>query len=625
MDEVTGKISRRDFLRGAAAVGGTAAAAMLAGCSPGANNGESPQGTQAGEGQATGSQLACEVYDADVLIIGGGLAGTAAARAAFAKGANVILMDKGPYGFSGGAGYNWSVDTLFFDDADMALRVDAWQYDGVVNQRVAQVIDKTVREEGGIARNTNTGTALLTRNPDGSLWKVPFPQGGMVNGTFPRHDCDLIRKSGVPVLDKTMVTELIIQDGSCCGAVGIHLPTGALRVVRAKATVSCAGGYQWVYGWASVCAKTINSPDNTGDMDAIALRHGCELGSLEYGVYDLIMSYPEGIAYSFNGGIGVDPDGQKHIVCDKDGEYFLRDLELTRAEFIVKIAERINEGKGSPNGGIYVDVRDVDGQMSPSLQTMPYKYARNIESLRTKFGIDARKDLLEMSVENGESVGHPVIDENFQTSILGLFWAPSCNTTFPSTASTYGGTLAARNAVDYARSNSAPVDMEVFQKQVEDELTRLLEVLGAGSDNPIRPHEVMHAIQKAAGDALGQMRSAQGLTACLEELKRIEAEDFPRMCTVSKTGVYNLEWKHALEAYNLLDVARAIASASLAREDSRGTFMREEFPQMDNDNWLCDVGVSLQNGEVTTRKIPLDFSVIPVEEVKKIIELGPQG
>ncbi len=606
---------RRDLLKGGAIIAaGAFAASALSGCSP------KEPGTGAGSSVAGLEGVNCEVYDTDVLIIGGGLCGMNAAQEAIEKGANAIVVEKSIMGHGGAAGMNWYAVISEVQDPQTSVKYDVFAGAGLVNQNVAKAVDDCAGVEGGVPRCVNQGTTFLERNADGTLLKKPVANDYSAKGVYTRHGADWLAARGVNVVNSTMITDLLMQDGKCVGAMGIDLVNGVMRVFRSKATIATAGGGAWMHGWVTVSARTINSPDNTADLDAIAMRHGARLHNLELNVYDLIMIYPTGIAYSYNGALGNDPL-YKDCVCDADGNFWMREMEspIPRNTYIAEVAKKVREGKGSEHGGVYVDLRDKDGVPSEEIKKFGKYYARNIEPLREKFGFDIHKDLIEVIVETGDTVGHPVADGSLMTDIPGLFWANPTKLYRQTNNSLFGSVVAMRSAIDYARSASAPVPGDEVWDAVKDEYDRLQGLRTAKVDDPLYPHQVRHAIQEAVSKGLGVMKNEEDLQACLAELQRIRKEDVPRMALRSDTMTYNTEWKQAIENINMLDFAEATTVAAMARKESRSVFLREDYPEKDDENFLCGIGVTMKDGQISAEKFDLDFSVFGRDEVLDII------
>lgn len=610
MGKSTSGISRREFLRNAGVVvGGVAATSALAGCGSKAKS----------EAAGAGATSAYEVYDTDLLVIGGGLGATQTALVAFEQGANVMLVDKGPFRFSGSGGYNWDLASSWSNDPDASLKGDILGAEGAIEQRVYKAAYEESKSYQNLAKYMDHGSTLLKRMPDGSFGPMTIGGSTISFNVFARHDMDTVNNSGVSVLDRTMITQLLIQDGRCIGAAGLHLPTGAFRVFRAKQTIAAAGSAAWICGWVSVAARTTSGPDTTGDLTAIAYRNGCKIHQLEFCDLDTINAGPSGIAHSYNAGIGCDPIWSP-VFCNKDGERFAKDYEvgtLSRGEYVKLATEQVKAGKGGPNGGMYVDLRDVNGQPSPFLAFVEEYFQRSFGLLKDTFGIDVRKNLIEVAINVVDINGVPVIDQNMQTEIPGLYFARSLPNA-PSPMTINCGIVAAKYAAAQIAKDQVKAPENISWKNVNDEYARLQDILSREPKNPVRPHEVRHMIQKAGENLIG-IRNKDKLEACIKELERIKTEELPRMTVSEKTKTYNIEWKQAIENYNMLDFAEMTARASLMRTETRGSFLRSDYPKRDDDNWMCWVGVKLVNGKMTTEKFPIDMSFYSADKVKQML------
>lgn len=595
-------MSRRSFLqKGALAAGLTALAgsgvASLAGCS----NGSTSSASSASENVNAGDY---EVYNTDLLIIGSGDAGIGAAMEAYSEGQNVIVIDKGEHGFGGATGFNWNQFINFTRD-DLAWDKSA---DFVLNELTNQKIEKASYENWpGDERNlllrySQLDNDLYVRDETTGAIKplLDLPTiYGMFRG-FPRHMNDRVHASGMKILDRTLITDLLVQDGVCTGAMGIYLPTGAFRVIRAKAVVDCTGASCWVYGWNTVAPFSINSPDNTGDVDAAAFRHGASLIDAEFFQCDLINIEPSGVAASFVSGIGADSSCCQYI-CDKDGNYFFEGMDyksLNKITFTQTIAKCISEGKGTENGGVYVDFSSPE-----AFKAIGEVYVRNIELWKKVFGIDVEGTKLECALEAYEHGGNPDADENLMSvDIPGYFLARG-----GSYSGSQGGTsvdvaprnaaLATKGAVKYMKSvKLAALDT----KAVATEYDRIHALFSNKGGK--RPQEIRREIQKACHQACQPDREADNMQAGITELARIRKDEMPKMTLGDASLVYNTDWKCAIENYNLLDIAEASAKAALMREETRGHNYRPDFPETDDDNWKCNIISHYNKGDIQCEK-----------------------
>lgn len=598
-----GSISRRDLLAGGAAMAGVSA--VGAALPTAARASETPQSMD-------DEHIDYEVYNTDVCIVGGGLAGVAAAIAAVDAGKDAIVIEKGPHGFGGPAGYNWDQFVNFVRD-DLPWREST---DFVLNELTNQAIEKNSYEHwmgedrNLMVRDVNLGYGLLNRDPEtGEIAPLlDFPTIYGIYRGFSRHQLDAMGDLGVKILDQTMATDVIDQDGVCCGVMGLHIPTGTMRVVRAKATVCCTGASTWMYGWNTCGARTINSPDNTGDLDAAAFRHGCALEGNEFFQCDLLNIEPRGIACSFQSGIGAD-SGCCEYICDKDGNYFFRGMDystLNKITFTQTIAACIANGGGTENGGVYVDFSSPE-----AFGAIGETYQRNIELWKDVFGIDIEGAKLEVCLEAYERAGNPVADEDLMVEgLTGLFHARGGGFSGAQGGSSVNvaprnGSYAMSRAVAYMETAELPALDEAV---VAAEHARLHELFDRSGGR--RPQQVRRMIQRACYQACQPARPTAEIEAGIAELARIRTEEMPSMTLGDTSHVFNTDWKCAIENYNLLDLAEAAARSAAFREETRGHMFRPEFPAPDDESWLCNVHAYYNGGAITCEKA----AVVTVED-----------
>lgn len=583
--ERSSTFSRRDFLKfaTASAVGATVVGS-LGGCSSGATD-TTPDTVTPAEGPKY------EVINTDLLIIGSGNNAMSAASQAALAGKHVTIVDKGPLRHSGVSGLSWDAFSSIANGAPegqdaVQLNHDIWRnaiaYDPQPLKTVYMI---------------NHGQSLADRNPDGTLagYLVPFLSQALF---FRREADEANERQSTTVYDRTMITDLLVSGGKCLGAMGVHLPTGNFRIFRAPATVVATGGCTWIYGWFTVSAYTIGTPDNTADVEMAAFRRGAGIGDSEYAQYDVMSAYPAGLACGF--GSGVCGDSQEAAaIFDKDGELVFAPDDANvwdRTYFAQHMGKVIvEEGRGTDNGGVILNVGETP---------IRYSNARNIDLLKL-FGVDVRKESIEAVPEMYEHGGAPVIDANMMTEFEGLFHARGAGTTgqvgggqvaFNQLYGTYAGHCAA----EYLKSAAGPG--EIDWTPALEEYERLQEIRTRTVEGGIRPHVVRKNIQMAAYKALGVYRSADLLNEAITEFERIRSEDLPKMVISSDSPTYNIEWKQAIENYNMLDIAEMSTRATLMREETRGMYLRGDFPEKDDANWNCMLVCRNASGAMTFEK-----------------------
>ena len=612
-----GGCTRRSFLKGA---GSAAGLAFLAGSGLAAA-GCSPQSSSVNSAQTVETPNGCfEVYETDLLICGCGYGGMSAASQASASGMNVIVVEKGPFGSGGVAGMNFDfLTTWIFDPA--YYRFDS-QISPVLNQEVnlnARMFDEKKNAEnpsiqgqrGANLDNVamNNGQMFPERNEDGSYHifsQIDAVKINMVEGSFPRHEQDKLASSPwITIFDQTMLTDFIIEDGVCLGAMGIYLPTGAFRVYRAKATVMATGGCCWLNGWNTVAPQSGSVPDNTSDLETSAFRHGAAIVDSEWADYDLMTVYPTGISCGYPAGLGADSMSVNYIL-DRDGKKFLVDEEdplkyqKSRTLFLQTVGQAIADGRGSDAGGVYVDYTTDEARSQ-----IRYFYRRNIELFQNTFGIDPTKDAIECGLEMIEHQGSIRVDGNAMSiDFRGLFCTRGGGMTgaagSPGVSHNYlYGRYSMAKAIEYAKTAQIPA---FILSSIEDEFNRVNELRTNPPSDGIRPVQIRRAIQKAAGTCMGIIRTTADLEAARNELARIRKEDLPKQAVGSPSPAYNMEWKEAIENCNLLTISELSVLASLTREESRGSYLRLEFPEP-SENWACGLAISGKEGEYTTEKV----------------------
>ena len=599
-----GTFSRRDFLRfsgiGAASI---AAASSLAGCETkgaSASAASSQKETSsASSGKAdnavSGGEPKFELINTDVLIIGAGLNAMSAASQALAEGLHVTLVDKAPYRHGGTSGLSWDAFTL-------GNNTPPESYAGrILNgklMRNALAFDPYPEK---FIYMINHGQTIADRNDDGSFTWYLIPGVLSQSLFFRRENDDFYNKRASTIYDQTMITDLIINNGRCLGAVGIHLPTGSFRVFRSPATILATGACTNIYGWFTVSACSIGTSDNTSDADMAAYRHGAGIGDSEYAQYDVLSCEPPGLAVGF--GSGVCGDSQEaHAIFDKNGDLVF-DLDDPRVFDRVYFNQRmgqviVEEGRGTESGGVIINVGESH---------IRYSNERNIDLLK-KFGIDVRKQSIEAVPEMYEHGGTPVVDENLMTEFAGLFHARGAGTAGETGGAQvlynkFFGTYAGHCAAEYLKE--AGKIKEIDWTPVIAEYDRLQKIRTSNDASGLRPHVIRRHIQAAGYKALGVYRSTELMEEAIAEFERIRSEEIPKMIVSDSSPTFNKEWKEAIENYNMLDLAEMSTRASLLREETRGMYLRAEFPEKDDKNWACMLVCRNKNGVMDFEKVTL--------------------
>ena len=543
-----------------------------------------------------------EVYDTQLLVIGTGSGATWATQRALERGKRILMVDKGPFRHAGASAMSWDAWMLWYDYCgvrttnwmltDGQTPLNAWTYLGGndFNPWVSSI---------------NHGQTLPWRDEKG----MPKPESDVlpwsVCSAFYRREMDALVDTGrVEIMDQTMITDLLVTNGRCVGAMGIHLPTGQMRIIRADATIMASGGGTQFHGWLTIGYRGINSTDNTGDVAMAAFRKGATIGEAEFAQYDFNSIVYEDVAHTFGCGIGADA-GELEILYDANHERIFADGEDVNGN--LGMSQRIGrvvfeEGKGTPHDGVYVHYDEH------SFDNVRYPIMRNVAFFQ-EHGYDPIGQYTEVAAEMYEHGGEPVIDGTMMTEWEGLFderGAGACgeNGGPHCMHNRLYGSYTGECACNYLDATDPLPDDAVDWDDVAKEYERLTEIRTRTAENGLRPHEIRRKIQAAGYRGFTIYRSTEMMEEAIAELERIRKEDMPRQVLADDSTTFNIEWKTAIENYNLLDCAEVSIRASLLREETRGCYLRPEFPERDDENWNCMLACHLENGEMVFEKRP---------------------
>lgn len=575
--------SRRQFMQLAAM--GTSAAALggaLAGCAAETDN--AAGGTQdASPLASTSSDPSFEVINCDFIVVGSGNNALNAASQGIAEGHHVTVIDKGTFRHSGTSGMSW--DAFGCCDVPEDPKQNAFLPLFQNNNINEQLMEKAAEFDpihNRVVVNVNQGQSMPDRDDNGDVVQYGLPT--YCQGQFFRRGLDhLFESENFTVYDRTMITDVLLSGTRCLGVMGIHLPTGNFRVFRSPVTIIATGSSTWMYGRRGIRAVTNATTDSTGDVDMAIFRHGAGIGDSEFAQYDIMTAEPSGTACGFGASICADAQ-EAYALTDANGDpIFAADDERVadRMYFCQVIGQVIaDDSRTTDTGGILIDVGDAP---------LRYSNDRNVDML-AKLGIDVRNVQVEAVPEMYEHGGHPVIDENMMTEFGGLFHArgAGCAGAVGGTTAYFNniyGTYCGHCAGEYLKEADEAGDADWSGAVAEYD--RLQEQRTREVSDGLAPHEIRKRIQDAAYKGLGVYRTTQAMTEALEELTRIREEDMPKQVLRDHSPVWNKEWKEAIENVNLLDNAEISIRASIEREETRGMYLRAEFPEVDNDNWAC--------------------------------------
>lgn len=572
-----------------------------------------------------------ETINTSVLVVGSEGAGARAAIEADAAGADVVMTSKGIFGHGGVtlmAPYSCCVAFGHADERDnpMVHFEDTVKGGYYVNDQ--SLVEKYTHEAPAKMLDLERFGARFAKQPDGR-----FVQEIMPGHRYPRaifYDFSTgkqfrnalkkkVSSTGIKVLEDFIVAGLFARDGAISGALGIDIRKGTLVFIHAKAVVISTGGAQeFFYPYTSA------SNDISGDGLAMALEVGAEAQDLEF-----MQFFPTGSIWPpiLRGNVAL---GQLRYKCggllyNKYGERFMRTYDPVNMEFATRditargIVKEILRGAGSPHGGVFLSVNHLPKNIIEGFieAYMPGYSARGYD-LR-EIGVDIHEDAVEVAPLAHFYMGGIKIDAACSTRVAGLFASGEAAAGVHGANRIEGnalsetqvfGAIAGESAAKYAlRSGWQDIDPKVVLAKSQD-LVVPLERTGG-----VKQVEVRQRLQELIKRNAWVVRNGPNLASCLAELESLDKDLATGLCCGNKGREFNREWIEGVEARNMVRVARGLVGSALMRTESRGAHYREDYPDMDNANWLANVIVEYEDGALRFRKEPAVMTHFRPEKV----------
>lgn len=598
-----------------------------------------------------------ETFDYDVLIIGAGGAGLRAAIEAATGDLNVGLVCKSLLGKAhtvmaegGVAAALANVDERDSWRVHFADTMKGGQY--LSNARMAELHAK---ESPDRVRELEGWGALFDRTQDGSILQRNFGghQYPRLAHVGDRTGLEMIRAlqdhgihQGIEVHMENTITTLLKTGDRVSGAFGYEREKGRFKIFSAKAVVLATGGVGKAY------KITSNSWEYTGDGHSLAYHAGAELIDMEF-----VQFHPTGMVWPSSvrgilvtegvrgeGGILTNSEGNRFMfddipelyvnqTADNPEEGWLytqgdRDARrppelLTRDHIARCIVREVQEGRGSPHGGVFLDIAWI----KEKIPNAPEHIRRKLPSMYHQFKELADIDITEEPMEVGPTthyiMGGIRVDADTQmTCVPGLFAAGECAAGLHGANRLGGNSLsdllvfgkrAGEYAAQFAQENEA-VPLE--ESSVEEIAQHFLKPF----DNPEggeNPYQIQAELQDKMQELVGIARSQKSLTQALEEVQTLR-EKAENVHTIGNRE-YNSGWHTALDLDCLLTVSEAIALAALERKASIGAHSRDDFPEKEEPG-TGKYNTILKKAEDGTMAIRRELVPELTEEYQQIIE-----
>jgi len=596
-----------------------------------------------------------ETFEHDVLVIGAGGAGLRAAIEASVAGVRVGLVCKSLLGKAhtvmaeGGIAAalanvderdNWKVH--FADTMRGGQYVNQW--------RMAELHAKEAPDR---VRELEAWGAVFDRTKDGRILQRHF--GGhkypRLAHVGDRTGLEMIRTlqdhgvhQGIDVYMEHTVLSLLKDGDRVVGAFGYERERGRFKIFRAKAVVLATGGICRAY------KITSNSWEYTGDGHVLAYDAGADLIDMEF-----IQFHPTGMVWPPSVmGILVTEGvrGEGGILTNKEGRRFMFDAIpenyrgqtadneeegwrycqggkdarrppelLTRDHVSRCIVQEIKEGRGSPHGGVYLDISWIKQKLPNAAEHIKRKLPSMYHQFKQLADIDITEQPMEVGPTTHYIMGGVHVDPDTQMSrVIGLFAAGECAAGINGANRLGGNSLsdllvfgkrAGEFAAKFAKENSfGKIDNSRIERVAREALAPFERSDGEN------PYQVQRDLQDTMQDLVGIVRNESEMREALEKIDDLKKR--AERAAVSGNREYNPGWHTTIDLENLLTVSEAIARAALERKESRGAQFRDDYP--DKNDQFAKVNTMIAKAEEGSMQVRLEPLPEMPDYLKRVIE-----
>jgi succinate dehydrogenase / fumarate reductase, flavoprotein subunit len=560
-----------------------------------------------------------QTHEHAVLVIGAGGAGLRAAIEASAAGVSVGLVCRSLLGKAHTVMAEGGIAAALANVDDR----DSWQVHFADTMRGGQYVNNWrmaelhAKEAPDRVRELEAWGAMFDRTSDGRILQRNF--GGhrypRLAHVGDRTGLEMIRTlqdhgihQGIDVHMECTIIRLLKDGDRVVGALGYERERGRFKVFRARAVVLATGGIGRAY------KITSNSWEYTGDGHTLAYDAGADLMDMEF-----VQFHPTGMVWPPSvrgllvtegvrgeGGVLKNSQGRRFMFDDIPENYRAQTADneeegwrytqgdksarrppelLTRDHVSRCIVREIKSGRGSPHGGVYLDISWIKERLPNAEEHIKKKLPSMYHQFKQLADIDITKEPMEIGPTTHYIMGGVRVDGDSQMSTVpGLFAAGECAAGINGANRLGGNSLsdllvfgkrAGEFAAKFAQTQSSGA---IDAGQVEDAAQRAVEPFERGTGGE-GPYQIQYALQEMMQDLVGIVRSESEMQRALEGLEQLRER-------ASRVGVgghreYNPGWHTALDLHNLLTVSEAITRSAIERRESRGGHFREDHPEKD--------------------------------------------
>ncbi len=552
----------------------------------------------------------------DILVVGGGLAGLAAALNSDPKFSVAVVSKVHPlrsHSVAAQGGINAALgnnpdgkDDTWERHAFDTIKGSDYLSDQNSAERMCQKAIPAIYELDALG-------VPFSRFPGGVIAQRPFGGAG-----FPR-TCYAADRTGLVILhtlyehsirkkvrfyNEWLVTRLVVQNGKCLGVIVFDLASGEIIPVQARTVIFATGGYGRVY------LKTTNAFINHGSGIGMAYHAGVPLKDLEF-----VQFHPTSL-FGKNILITEGARGEGGYLVNNQGKRFLEDyaptaMELAPRDIVARaIQTEIDKGNGFEGEYVHLDLRHIGAEKIkkrlPGIREICINFA-SLDPIDTPIPIQPAQHY---------SMGGIDVEENCVSRVEGFFAAGECACVSVHGANRLGGNSLLETVV-FGKVAGEEASKRVPQMGITPKAQQILleEALDQKSrfeawrkrDSGEKVHRLLNRLKVVMSDKVGIFRNKKDLSEALEDISQLR-DDYKNIYISGKCLRYSQELVNIIEFESMLDLAEVITSGALTREETRGSHFRTDFPKRDDKDWLKHTVVTLENGKprISYQEVKID-------------------
>lgn len=552
----------------------------------------------------------------DILVVGGGLAGLAAALNSDPALSVAVVSKVHPlrsHSVAAQGGINAPLGN------NPGAKDDTWEKhafdtikgsDYLADQNSTELM---CREAAPAIHQLDVLGVPFSRFPGGVIAQRPFGGAG-----FPR-TCYAADRTGLVILhtlyehsirknvkfyNEWFVTKLVVDNGKCLGVVVLDLATGEIIPIKAPTVIFATGGYGRVY------LKTTNAFINHGSGIGIAYQAGVPLKDMEF-----VQFHPTSL-FGKNILITEGARGEGGYLLNNQGKRFMSDyaptaMELAPRDIVARaIQTEVDAGRGFEKEYVYLDLRHIGAEKIkkrlPGIREICMNFA-SLDPIDTPIPIQPAQHY---------SMGGIDVDDSCVSCVEGFFAAGECACVSVHGANRLGGNslldtvvfgkIAGEEASKRRRRSEGGRKAEkILLDEVSNQKNRI--ATWRRRDSGIKVHRLLDRLKNIMSDRVGIFRNKKELASALQEIGMVR-DDYKEVYISGECLRYSQELVNIIEFDSMLDLAEVITLGGLNRAETRGSHFRTDFPTRNDKEWLKHTLVNKESGkpQISYKPVKID-------------------